>query len=147
MSGNFQTFLNVVSIVIGVFLIVAIGSSILIFASHTGWNELAQHFRAVTRPNGDEVHYQRAVVGLSILNVSAITTDEGLYLKPLQWFHPALLIPWSAFYNLTWKSSFLQTNYTMEVQIPQGNKRLILVLTKAVGEKVHQHLNTANKSD
>ena len=68
----------------------------------SGWQRLAQRFRATLPPSGKVWYWQRGMVGWSGYNgvLTLTANDQGLFMETFWLFgfgHPRLFIPWHEF--------------------------------------------------
>ncbi len=87
----------------------------------SGWQTLARHYRALSKPSGSQVF-----VGIATLNsveykgvLLASVSAEGLYLSALTLFavgHAPLLLPWTAFQELPTEKILWAVRHRFEIR-------------------------------
>ncbi len=119
---------------------VALWIFVCFVVSLAGWRTLAPHFRAIVKPDGQNLPMQGAEIGMAQYNgcLSVVIAETGLWMQPwlpFRAFHPPLLLPWRAFESAKVEKRFWAKQWTMQVLTP-GKKRVKIVFPMRMGELV-----------
>jgi hypothetical protein len=99
-------------------------ASVIWFISQvSGWQRLAQRYRALLPPSGKRWNWQYGMVGWAGYNgVLTLTANaEGLFMETLWLFgfgHPRLFIPWHEFREATLNTYFFRRQVRAKVGFP-----------------------------
>ena len=115
--------------------------------SLTGWHTLARHFRAVSKPNGQNFYFQGGNIGAAQYSgcLNFTIAENGLYLRPIlpfRAFHPALLVPWKAFETPKIEKVWWVNQFSVKVKTPD-KQRVQLVLAPSVGALIAERIEAA----
>lgn len=122
--------------------------TVVFVISRIGWNGLAKHFRANAKPSGSTYRVVSASInGCNYNNcLTAIVATNGLWLQPwlpFRLFHPALLIPWSAFSPFKEQKILWARRYFSTVTTPDGRRIPWMLIPKALEMEVREQLEKA----
>lgn len=115
--------------------------------SFAGWRTLSLHFRAASRPDGQNFPMQGAEIGMAQYNgcLSLVVAENGLWMRPwlpFRAFHPPLLLPWRAFESAKTEKRFWVTQWTMQVVTPD-KKRVKIAFPMRLGGLIATRIEAA----
>lgn len=118
--------------------------------SLAGWRTLSLHFRAISKPDGQNLPMQGAEIGMAQYNgcLSLVIAENGLWMQPwmpFRAFHKALFLPWRAFESAKIEKRFWARRWTMQIVTPD-KKRVKIVFPMRLGELIAGRVEAA-KSD